>query len=161
MEVDERDLRILEILEGNARMPWRRLAKLLGVSEATIYLRIRRLEELGILRGFRAQIDPSRLGLTATVFILLKVEPRMLKTVTEKIKDLPFISEAHEITGDYQVLVKVRAPTQREAAKALEALAGINGVKDYASIVSLNTIISDTSITRIYKYWTQTHQPHQ
>jgi Lrp/AsnC family transcriptional regulator for asnA, asnC and gidA len=153
VEIDERDLRILELLEDNARMPWRRLAKMLGVSEATVYLRIRRLESLGILRGFTARIDPSRLGLRSVMFVFLKVEPGRLEEVREEIKKLPYVVEAYEVSGDYQVLAKIAAPTQREAAYALEALAGIEGVRDYTSIVSLETIREDARYTRIYKFW--------
>jgi len=153
VEIDERDLRILELLEDNARMPWRRLAKILGVSEATVYLRIRRLESLGILRGFTARIDPSRLGLRSVMFVFLKIEPGRLDEVRGEIEKLPYVVEAYEVSGDYQVLAKIAAPTQREAAYALETLAGIRGVRDYTSIVSLETVREDARYTRVFKFW--------
>ena len=153
LEVDEKDLRILEALESNARLPWRRLAKMLGVSEATIYLRIRRLEELGILKGFTARIDASRMGLSSLMFVLLKVDPSRMGEAREKLKELPFVAEAYEVAGDYQLLAKIAAPTHREAAEALEMITRIEGVKDYTSIVVLQTLVSDVRITNIYKYW--------
>jgi Lrp/AsnC family transcriptional regulator for asnA, asnC and gidA len=151
--LDTKDLSILEILESNARIPWRRLASILGVSEATVYLRIRRLEESGILRGFTAIIDPASLGLSTTLFVLLKVKPGSLSGVRERLAEMPFTLEVYEVTGDYQLLVKIVAPSHGEAARALEALASLEGVSDYATIASLQTIKGGTGIVRVYKYW--------
>ncbi|MEB3851924.1 MAG: Lrp/AsnC family transcriptional regulator [Desulfurococcales archaeon] len=155
---DDRDIEILEYLESDARIPWRRLASILGVSEATIYIRVKKLSSLGILRGFRALIDPSPLGLSTVLFVFLKVKPGMLGRVREKLGELDFVVEIHEVAGDYQLLAKVLAPSQGEAARAVEEIAGIEGVTDYATIASLQTVKIDSSIVRAYKYWARVGQ---
>lgn len=151
--VDDKDVSILEILESNARIPWRRLARLLNLSEATIYLRIRRLEESGVLRGFTAVIDPVSLGLSTIIFVLLKVSPSKLSSVKEDLRNLEFVQEAYEITGEYQIMVKITAPGQGEAAEAIEKIASLDGVNDYSTIATLQTVKSSPRIVRIYKYW--------
>jgi len=123
--VDETDIRILEILEKDARTPWRRIAKMLGLSEATIYLRVNKMISEGIIEGFRVSLRVDKLGLSSVLIILVKADAKALKGLREEIRRRPYILEDHEITGDYQLLLKVVAPNHEAASQILEEIASL------------------------------------
>jgi Lrp/AsnC family transcriptional regulator for asnA, asnC and gidA len=73
--LDEIDLQILRILQEDARTPFSRVAKEVGVSEATIHMRVKKLRETGVLKGFQAFVDPSSVGKELTAITLIKADP--------------------------------------------------------------------------------------
>lgn len=152
--VDERDVQLIRSLEEDGRKPWRQIAAELDVSEATVYLRVKRLVEGGVLKGFTVRVDPLKLGLTATAYLLLRVRADSTAKVREALKSLPYIVEAHETTGPHNFLVKVLAPTQREISKVVEDLAAIPGVIEVVSIISLSEFKREASLADVYSYWT-------
>jgi Transcriptional regulators len=79
--VDAMDLNLIRILEEDSRTPWSRIARRLGVSETTVYLRVKKLTEMGVLEGFTVKINLAKLGLTSTTYILLKVRGDTLETL--------------------------------------------------------------------------------
>ncbi len=153
--VDERDVQLIKSLEEDGRKPWRQIAADLDVSEATVYLRVKRLVEEGVLKGFTARVDPSKLGLAATAYMLLRVRADSTGKVREALKALPYVVEAHETTGPHNFLVKVLAPTQREVSKVVEDLASLPGVIEVVSIISLSEFKREGSLTEVYSYWAE------
>ncbi len=151
--LDERDLAILSALESDSRIPWARMAKLLGVSEATIYLRVKRLQELGILEGFTIKVNPYRLGLNSTVFVLISVSAGYLNDVRRELYGIKYVVEVHEITGPYQFLIKILAPSHVEAAKSIDAIASIEGVKDLNTIYSMRVILEHSKLVSKFIEW--------
>jgi Lrp/AsnC family transcriptional regulator for asnA, asnC and gidA len=156
--VDETDIKILEILENDARMPWRRIAKMLGLSEATIYLRVNKMINEGIIDGFKVSLRVDKLGLNSVLIILIKADAKALKGLREEIRRRPYILEAHEITGDYQLLLKVVAPNHEAASSILEEIASLPGVLEISTIVSLVPIKMKGSVIEAYKYWSRVGQ---
>ncbi len=152
--VDERDLQLIKSLEDDGRKPWRQIAAELDVSEATVYLRVKRLVEEGVLKGFTVRVDPSKLGLGATAYVLLRVRADSSTKVKEAIKTLPYVVEAHETTGPHNFLLKVLAPTQREVSRVLEDLASLPGILEVISILSLGEFKSQSSLADVYSFWT-------
>jgi Lrp/AsnC family transcriptional regulator for asnA, asnC and gidA len=130
LSVDERDLQILGILEEDARIPWRQLAKRLGVSETTIYLRVNKLIERGILRGFSAVINPHALGLRYSAFVLLKVRAAGYQKLREMLKKKKFVARVYEITGQYNFLVEVLAPDQDSLLSIIDELSETGYVEE-------------------------------
>ncbi|MGC9072409.1 MAG: Lrp/AsnC family transcriptional regulator [Acidilobus sp.] len=151
--VDERDVMLIRSLEADGRKPWRQVASELEVSEATVYLRVKRLVDEGVLKGFTARVDPAKLGLEATAFMLIKVRADSVTKVRDGIKSLPYVVEAHEVTGPHNFLVKVLAPSQREVSGAVEEIASMPGVLEVVSILSLGEIKSAEGLSGVYDYW--------
>jgi len=141
--LDERDLEILRILEKDARTPWSKIARDLGVSEATIYLRVRRLVEEGILEGYTIKVNRKKLGLTTTLFILLRVEASSIIKVRDRLPKVRYLSELHQITGEYHFLAKITAPNREEASNAMDEIASIPGVQDLRILYSIMEVKRD------------------
>ncbi len=151
--MDERDLEILRLLSEDARIPWRRLAQLLGVSEATVYLRVRRLMEEGVIRGFTVNIDYERLGLGTVAFVLVRSDAPALGEVRQYLRGLDYTIEAYEISGDFNFLVKVAAPSHGDLARVVDGLSAAPGVREIRVLVVLRKLKDGTSIIDAIKAW--------
>ncbi|HDJ83980.1 MAG TPA: Lrp/AsnC family transcriptional regulator [Desulfurococcaceae archaeon] len=128
VDLDETDKAILRILLIDARTPYSRIARMLGLSEATVYLRVKRLKDKGILRGFYADIDAFKIGFNVLAFVLIKADPRRYKEVLERLREIKNIVELYEVTGEYMGLAKIRARTQEELVKTIDEIGGVEGV---------------------------------
>ena len=144
MRLDERDLEILRILERDARTPWSRIAKELGVSESTVYLRVRRLMDEGVLEGFTVKINKRKLGLGTTLFLLIRVEAPKIKELRAALPRVKYLSEAHEVTGEYHFLIKITAPSREEASRSMDEIASLPGVQDLRILYSIREVKRDS-----------------
>ncbi len=138
--IDEVDRSILRLLLSNGRIPYRRIADELNLSESTIYLRIRKLSKLGILKGFTVNVDLSKLGFIVVAYILLKVSPKNYEDSLKRIANHPGVVEAYEVSGEHQVLVKAVAADNRELAKIVDGLGSIGGLVEVKVLYVLRTL---------------------
>jgi len=118
--LDQTDRKLLEALSKNARAPLSDLARQLGVPRTTLAQRLERLVESGVIKRFTVSLDRGKLGYRYLTFILVKVrrgggygERSSQEILAEEIAkycnsrdDMPWIEEAHIITGDYDILLK-------------------------------------------------------
>ena len=140
VELDSIDKKILEILQKDGRIPFSRIAREVGLSEATIHLRIKRLKESGVLKGFTAIIDPEKVGKGILAFVLIKTDVREHSKALPKIAEIKGVQEVYDITGEYSALVKVRVGSKEELAQVLDQIASVEGVKDTETLYVLRTV---------------------
>ncbi|MEM0016995.1 MAG: Lrp/AsnC family transcriptional regulator [Candidatus Korarchaeum sp.] len=131
--MDDLDISILSELVKDGRITVSELSKKLGVPRTTLDSRIRKLMESGFIKGFTAILDHKKIGYPITAFVLVQIRRRkpeqdrsnqeiFIEEVgreSEGRTDLPWIEEAHIITGDYDVLLKVRARDMDELTRFL------------------------------------------
>ena len=98
--IDEIDGRILAALVEDARQPVAALAREVGLSAPSTSERIRRLEDVGVIRGYRADVDPCALGLPLTAYIRIRPMPGALQTVVEVLRGLDAVVACERITGE-------------------------------------------------------------
>jgi Lrp/AsnC family transcriptional regulator, leucine-responsive regulatory protein len=106
IELDATNLKLLEELEVDARLSLAELGRRVGLSSPAVADRLERLEEAGIITGYRAEIDPRALGYELTVVLRIRPAPRELKKVAELAQRTPEVVECHRITGDDCYLMK-------------------------------------------------------
>ena len=109
--LDEKDKAILKELQKDARRSTKAIAKDLAIPRATVHERIRRMSEKGIIKGFTVVPDFSKLGEPITAFILLSFLPNNNMSQRElalKIAALDGVHEVHLISGEHDILMKVR-----------------------------------------------------
>ncbi|MEM2376088.1 MAG: Lrp/AsnC family transcriptional regulator [Sulfolobales archaeon] len=150
--IDDVDKSILKILLANGRVPYRRIAEELNLSESTIYLRIKKLSRLGILKGFTINIDLSRLGFIIVAFILLKVSPKNYEESLRHIAAHPGVIEAYEVSGEHQVLVKAIAQDNKELAKLVDGLGNIDGLVEVKLLYVLRTLRTPYEVVEILSH---------
>ena len=126
--LDDIDKKILTILQKNSRTPLREISKEVGLAESTVYERIKKLKEHGIIKKFTVILDPDALGFTLLAFILIKSKAGKYAHVASELKKYPQIVEIYETTGDYDMLVKIRTKNSEELNEFLDTIGEIEGV---------------------------------
>lgn len=159
MSIDERDLALLRLLEEDSRIPWRRVARELSVSEATVYIRVKKLTREGVIERYSVKVNPERLGLTTTIFALMRVKAGVIRSIRRKLTKLQFVSEVYEITGQYHFLVKITAPSFADAAKTIDDLMNLDGVVEVSTYTALRRIRDGSRIVGDYIYWRRSGGP--
>lgn len=105
--MDAIDRKILQLLERDARMPLKQLAKAVYLSSPAVSARIRNLEQQGILTGYRAVVDIQRIGYPIQAFINLEMEPRQKAEFYPWAGGEENILECNCVTGQYSMLLRV------------------------------------------------------
>ncbi len=104
--VDELDMKILSLLQKNARLSYREIAKELGVAVGTVYNRIKRLEESGIIKGYAPPIiDYEKLGFGLTALIGVKARGKKIIEIERKIAESGRAMMVYDITGEFDIFV--------------------------------------------------------
>lgn len=124
------DRMILIELIRNSRVSLRSIASKLNLGVSTVYTRIKKLESLDILRGFTAEVDLVRLGMSSQAFIEIKSRPQTISEVIEVLLSRDDVVEVYETSGDYPILAKVVAPDDVGLAKAIESIASHKDIVD-------------------------------
>jgi len=105
--LDARNVQILALLAGNPRMSVSELARGVGMSAPATRERIQRMEEAGVIRGCRLEMDPAALGYPITAFIRVRPMPGKLPKIAELALAMPQVTECHRITGEDCFVLKV------------------------------------------------------
>lgn len=111
-ELDAIDRRILAALVTDARLPVAEIARQVGLSKTPVAARIRRLEEIGLITGYRAILSPIKLGLAHVAFVEVRLSDTRetaLRKFNAAVRAVPEIEECHMIAGGFDYLLKVRS----------------------------------------------------
>lgn len=112
--MDKIDLKLIELLQKNARYPLKHLAEKVFLSTPAVSARIEKLEEAGVITGYSAQVDPLKLGYNIKAFINLEMTPKQKPEFYPFIADCPNVLECNCVTGKYSMLIKVAYRTTVE-----------------------------------------------
>ena len=113
LKLDKVDQGIIEHLKEDARMTFVDISKALDVSDATVYNRVKRLNEAGVIKRFTIEVDEATVGKKVSGFILLNVKPGAVKEVSKQLCEVEKVSEVHEVHGSEDLIVKVREKNLR------------------------------------------------
>jgi Lrp/AsnC family transcriptional regulator for asnA, asnC and gidA len=143
-KLDELDHQILETLIENARTPFTDIAKNLLVSAGTIHVRVKKMEEEGVIKGSTLSVDYNKMDYTfiAYVGIFLENSSTTISTI-EEIKKIPEVTVAHLTTGKFSIFCKIRAKDTRHAKEIIFDLDKIPGIKRTETSISLEEVIND------------------
>lgn len=103
--MDKRDLQILSLLEKNSRVSAREIARQLKLSAGTVQARIKRLEELGIIKRYTVSIDLEKLGYVFPVLIDIRVSKGKIREVERELSKYDNVYAVYDITGDYDITI--------------------------------------------------------
>ena len=140
--IDHTDVRILHILQRNARTPFLEIARELNVSGATIHERVRNLEKQGIIEGFTTNLNYRKLGydITAIVAVTLEHPSLDLKKLRESLLSIPEITDAHNLTGDTDLLLTIKTKGIDDLRKLLtEKVQHLPGVRRLSTSIILDS----------------------
>jgi len=130
--LDEKDSAILEELMKDSRKTTKAIARELDIPRATVHDRIVKMEQKGVIKRYTAVPDYVQQGLGVSAFILVQFEPEKgisQRETAEDISSLPGIFEVHMISGEYDMLLKVRGASMEEIGKlVIDRLREVKGV---------------------------------
>ena len=138
-EIDNVDLKILALLTEDAKIPYTEIAKKVYVSGGTVHVRMRKMEEMGIVKGTTLSMDYSKLGIDVTAFMGIYLERSSLyDKVTEKLKEIPEIVKMHYTTGNYSIFIKIHCRDTRHLREVLhDKIQKVDGIEITETFISL------------------------
>ncbi|GAB1645209.1 Lrp/AsnC family transcriptional regulator [Krasilnikovia sp. MM14-A1259] len=125
---DRVDWQIIEALQADGRASYADLARIVAMSPSAVAERVRRLEETGVIAGYRAAIDPARVGLTIMALVRLRYPTGNYRPFHSLLDSTPEIIEAHHVTGDDCFVMKVLARSMRHLEEVTGRIAGLGAV---------------------------------
>ncbi|MCG8384395.1 MAG: Lrp/AsnC ligand binding domain-containing protein [Cytophagales bacterium] len=143
-EIDNVDLKILEVLTKNAKKPYTEVAKQVFVSGGTVHVRMKKLEDMGIVEGTTLNIDYSKLGYDITAFIgIFLSKSALYDEVIARLKLVPEIVSVHYTTGNYSMFAKIYCRDTNHLKDVLyDKIQGIDGIVRTDTMISLEESIS-------------------
>ncbi|OSQ46981.1 Lrp/AsnC family transcriptional regulator [Marivita geojedonensis] len=147
-DLDRFDRAILQEMARDGRVSITELSRRIGLSKSPTQARLRRLEEIGAIQGYRALLDPIRLGLDHIAFVEVKMtntREAALAAFNEAVAKIPEIEQAHLIAGNFDYLLKVRTANMRNYRKVLaEKISTLPHVAATSTYVAMQAVKEET-----------------
>jgi Lrp/AsnC family transcriptional regulator for asnA, asnC and gidA len=142
--LDEIDHQILDILIDNTRIPFTDISKRLLISAGTVHVRVRKMEETGIIKGYSLNIDYVKLGYSFIAYVGVFLEKtNTINGVLKALNEIPFITVAHITTGKFNVFCKLRARDTHHAKDIIFMIDDVVGVSRTETMISMEESIND------------------
>ena len=148
MLLDERDHRILELVQRDGKLPQAEIARRVGLSTAAVNERLRKLEHAGVIRRWTALVDPRALGAGITAYVEVFIEhPRFEHVFLDRVRALDEVQECHYVTGEFSVLLKIRArDIERLQQLLLREINASEGVRQTRTSLVLSTVKEESFV---------------
>ncbi len=142
--LDDVDHQILDVLIENARTPFTDIAKKLNVSAGTIHVRVKKMEDAGIIKGATLTVDYQKMGYSfiSHVGIFLSKTSK-IRQVLKDLKKIPNVTIAYITAGKYNIFCKIRAKDTNHAKEIIFEIDDIDGVTRTETMISLEESIND------------------
>ena len=148
--LDQIDRRILRALRANARLSMVALGDQVGLSKTPVTARVRRLEEAGYIRGYRAELDAGKLGLEHVAFVEVRLSDTReaaLQAFNAAIREIPEVEACHMIAGGFDYLVKVRTSNVRDYRRVLgEKISQLPHIASTSTYVSMESVLDQGAV---------------
>jgi len=139
--IDEKDQKIIEMLELNARTPFTEIAEELGVSESTVRKRVERMEKDGVIKQYTVITDPAKRGYGTVTILGLDVEPARFLDAARELARLPQTRTLSTSTGDHMIMAEIWTKNGIELSELISGRIGaIQGVKNICPAILLERI---------------------
>ena len=150
IELDKKDRRILAVLQQRGNIPNNELADLVNLSPSTCLRRVKRLEELGVIRGYVALLDAAKIGRSLCVFVRVKLDHKSRADVERfeaEVLKYPEVTECHVVMGEDDFILKIVVADLNDFQKfLLDHLTAIQGLGTVISSAVLRQVKSTTEL---------------
>jgi Lrp/AsnC family leucine-responsive transcriptional regulator len=154
ISLDRIDVRILEILQRDGRLSNQEIADRVSLSPSPCLRRIRRLEEMGVISGYVALVDPQRIGLGLLAYVTVKLEKRGKMPLDEfraRVQTWPEVAACYAMTGDMDYLLRVHVEDLEHFSRfVMDQLLKQPGVVDVKSSFALERIKETTALPLLH-----------
>jgi len=144
INLDEIDHQILDILIDNTRVPFTEISKRLLISAGTVHVRVKKMEDAGIIKGSSLNLDYVKLGYSFIAYVGIFLEKtQKTEYVLDELNKIPYVTVAHITTGKFNIFCKVRARNTKNAKDIIFMIDDIEGVLRTETMISLEESIND------------------
>jgi Lrp/AsnC family transcriptional regulator, leucine-responsive regulatory protein len=145
-ELNDTDIAIIGVLQQEGRATFAQIAQTVGLSPAAVHERVKKLEARGVITGYRAVVDPEKVGAGVTAFVLVtqSARPRGLETAFAR---WPWVEECHHIAGEESLLLKVRAESTRALEHLIWEIRALDSVERTKTVIVLATEFEGRPVT--------------
>ena len=152
--IDELDKKILKLLQDNAKISAREIARKLNegkeekvVSFSTVSRRVKELEEKNVIRGYTTVLDPAAFGLTYPICFFIETDPKIdVEDVAVRLTEIPELLYIHQVAGDFQIAAMARCRSAEDAAELSKVISRIEGIQKLVSHSVLCTFKEDIKL---------------
>ncbi|MEM3565531.1 MAG: Lrp/AsnC family transcriptional regulator [Candidatus Bathyarchaeia archaeon] len=155
LKLDEKDLAILSLLQINCKMTAKEIARKVNSPITTVFAKIKRMEQQGIIKEYRAILDHKKLDFGVTAFILASFSyrtnkeeaPLSQRAIAEQISKFPEVQEVHIISGDWDILIKVKEKDVDSVGRfVIDKLRTVKGIEKTLTCMVFDTPKETTTI---------------
>ena len=146
LELDDVDRHILNLLQDDARRSFKEIAEVVKVSEATVFVRVRKLMKNSVIKSYKAIVDPKQVGKGTLAFVMLKANPNVYTKVLPTLVNMDEIYEIFDVTGAYYAILKIRTNSTEELAAIIDKIGMIEGITGTETAVVLRSIKEEIAI---------------
>jgi len=146
LELDDVDRQILNLLQDNARRSFKEIAEEAKVSEATVFVRVKKLMKNSVIKSYKAIVDPKQVGKGTLAFVMLKANPNVYTKVLPTLVNMDEIYEIFDVTGAYYAILKIRTSSTEELATIIDKIGMIEGITGTETTVVLRSIKEEIAI---------------
>jgi Lrp/AsnC family leucine-responsive transcriptional regulator len=138
-DMDDRDLAIIEALQIDGRATFAEVGRKVGLAASSVHERVRKLEQSGAIRRYRAEVDPKALGLFLTALVsVTPLDPRQPDDLPDRVREFHEVEDCHAVAGDENYILKVRTATTADLEDFLRRL------REKAEVQTRTTIVLST-----------------
>lgn len=138
--LDQIDIDLLALLQANCKLPLARIGKKVGLTAPSVVERIKKLEDQGVILGYRAALDARKLGKGVTAFIgVLITHPKLIEPFVAAVQELDEVLECHHVTGQHSILLKVKTESTSTLEHLISRIRSIRGVGRTETMIALST----------------------
>ena len=145
--MDEIDIQIMKLLEGDGRLTHEEISRMLHISRPSVHQRVARLEKCGAIRGYRAVIDWGRMGEKIKAIIMVRIKCNDFNALVSKLlsMNIPEVTllEMQRVAGDWCIMLKVRVCDPRHITFLIDEMVKLPEVQGTSTTFILNSILED------------------
>ncbi|MFQ5667850.1 MAG: Lrp/AsnC family transcriptional regulator [Candidatus Binatia bacterium] len=146
-ELDAIDVQILALLQESCKLPLAKIGEKVGLSAPSVIERIKKLEDNGVIAGYRAILNARRLGKDVTAFIGVTItHPKLIEGFERVMVELDDVLECHHVTGQHTLLLKVKTANTSSLEELISTLRSVEGVDRTETMVVLSTHTERTQV---------------
>ena len=144
LEIDNVDYKILSLLMEDANMPYTEIGKKIFVSGGTVHVRMKKMEQMGIVKGSQLNIDHAKLGWDISAFLGIYLDKSSLyDDVVKQLEKIPEVVNVHYTTGVYSIFAKIICRDTQHLRQVLhDKIQKVNGIQRTETLISLEETIS-------------------
>ncbi|AAL81858.1 AsnC family transcriptional regulator [Pyrococcus furiosus DSM 3638] len=143
MEIDDLDRKILSLLIEDSRLSYREIAKKLNVAVGTIYNRIKKLEDMGVIQGFTVKLNYEKLGYELTAIIGIKAQGKKIREIERIIARDKHVTCVYDVTGEYDIIVIAKFRSREDMNRFVKSVLSVDGVEKTNTHVALEIVKED------------------